>query len=137
MGNNTNTAEVRTKKKNTSLNIKFLLVGLIAGAIISPLVLLSTGQTTTAENAERMVRESANATEALAIAPYCVANFNASPNAASNIAVLQKTNHWERGEFIMEGGWANAPDGSGRGSLVANACADKLLTDAGAAAGKS
>jgi hypothetical protein len=136
VGNSTNTAEERTKKKNTSLNIKFLLVGLIAGAILSPIILLSTGQTTTTENANRMVRESANATEALVIAPYCVANFNASPNAASNIAVLQKTNHWERAEFIMEGGWANAPDGSGRGSLVANACADKLLADA-STAGKS
>lgn len=84
-----------------------------------------------------MARDAANRAEASIITPYCVANFNKSPNAKANMAVLEKTNHWERGQFIVDGGWAQAPDGSGQGSLVANACADKLLADAKTVVGSS
>lgn len=101
----------------------------MAGALLSPAFLFSFGHTTTYANAERMARDAANRAEAAVITPYCVANFNASPDATANLAVLEKTNHWGRGEFIAAGGWANARDGSSRGSLVANACTDKLLAD--------
>ena len=123
-------AESREKKKQSSRTIRYLIGGFIAGAILSPALLFSFGHTTTYANAERMARDAANRAEASVITPYCVANFNESPDAKANLAALEKTNHWDRGEFIAAGGWANAPDGSSRGSLVANACADKLLTDA-------
>ena len=122
-------AETREKKKQSSRGIKYLVGGFIAGALLSPALLFSFGHTTTYANAERMARDAANRAEAAVITPYCVANFNASPDVKANLAVLEKTNHWDRGEFIAAGGWANAPDGSSQGSLVANACADKLLAD--------
>jgi hypothetical protein len=137
MQNKRNKAEARSSKKRTVLNIKYLLGGVIAGAILSPAILFSSGHVTTVTNADRLARESANKAEALAILPYCVANFRESANAIANFAALQKVNHWERGDFILEGGWATAPDGSGRGSQVANACADKLLAEAKTASEKS
>ena len=130
MQNNTNKAEARENKRRIVLNIKFLCAGLIVGAILSPVVLFSSGHVITSSNADRLVRESANEAEALAILPYCVAKFRNSANAKENIAALQKVNHWERGQFIMKGGWAMAPDGSDGGSEVANTCADELLAKA-------
>jgi hypothetical protein len=128
--NKGSTAETRDKKKQSGRTVRYFIGGLIVGAILSPVLLFSFGHTTTTANAERMARDAANRAEAMVITPYCVANFNKSPDAKANMAALEKTNHWERGTFISEGGWAQAPDGSGRGSLVANACADKLLADA-------
>jgi len=130
MQNNENKFEARAHKNAIILNMKYLCVGLIAGAILSPAVLFWTNHVTTVANAERLVRESANEAEALAILPYCVANFRNSANAKANFAALQNANHWERGQFIMEGGWAKAPDGKSRGSQVADTCADKLLANA-------
>jgi hypothetical protein len=124
-----NNAESRDKKKRTIQNIKYLCAGVIVGAILSPVILFSSGNSTTTANADRLARESANKAEALAILPYCVANFHNSAKVTENTAALQKANHWERGEFIMKGGWADAPDGTGRGSQVANACADALLAE--------
>jgi len=128
--NKASPAQTREKKKQSGRTIRFMIGSFLAGAILSPVLLFSFGHTTTTANAERMVRDAANRAEAAVITPYCVANFNKSPNAKANMAVLVKTNHWERGDFIAKGGWASAPDGSGQGSLVANACADKLLADA-------
>ncbi len=130
MQNNENKSEAREHKRRVVLNIKYLCAGLIVGAILSPAILFSSGHVTTSENAARLSRESANEAEALAILPYCVANFRDSADVKANIAALQKANHWERGQFIMEGGWAKAPDGQTRGSQVANACADELLANA-------
>ena len=137
MGNKGNQAEARENKKRVVLNVKYLLAGIIAGAILSPAILFSSGHITTVTNADRLARESANEAEALAILPYCVANFRDSANAKANFAALQNVNHWERGDFIIEGGWATAPDGSGKGSQVANACADKLLAEAKTVSEKS
>jgi hypothetical protein len=137
MQNDDNKSEARKHKKMVILNIKYLCGGLIAGAILSPIALFSSGHITTSANADRLVRESANEAEALAILPYCVANFRDSANAKANIAALEKANHWERGQFILEGGWAKAPDGKSRGSLVADACADELLANAKTVADKS
>ena len=130
MENAGSNAETREKKKQSSRTIKYLIGGFLAGAILSPVLLFSFGHTTTYANAERMARDAANRAEAAVITPYCVAKFNESPDAKANLAALEKENHWDRGEFIAAGGWANAPDGSSQGSLVANACADRLLADA-------
>ena len=128
MQNNDNKSEARKHKKMVVLNIKYLCAGLIVGAILCPVVLFSSGHITTSANADRLARESANDAEALAILPYCVANFRDSANAKENIAALQKTNHWERGQFIMEGGWAKAPDGKTRGSQATNRCSGISMT---------
>lgn len=137
MQNKGNNAEARENKRKIVLNIKYLIVGIISGAILTPAILFSSGHITTVTNADRLARESANKAEALAILPYCVANFRDSADFMTNFSALQKVNHWERADFIIEGGWATAPDGSGRGSQVANACADKLLAEAKTASDKS
>jgi hypothetical protein len=134
MHNEGQQAAGKQKKRQNIRNFKFLFGGMVVGAILCPIVLFSAGHVTTVNNAERMARESANEAEALAILPYCLASFRDSADAGANLAALQKANHWERAEFIMEGGWSTAPDGSTTGSQVANACANKLLADARTAA---
>ena len=137
MENKINKAEARVAKEKRISNLKYLSIGIVSGAMLSPIFLFSFGYIVTSANVERISRESANKAEALAVTPYCVANFHNSSNAKANLAALQKVSFWERGEYIMNGGWAKAPDGSGRGSQVANACADQLLAEAKEVAEKS
>jgi len=76
--------------------------------------------------AERMASERAEAATVTALAPLCVAKFEAQANAPIKLAELKKTPSWDQGSFIEKGGWATYPGSTTPNSTVAKACAATL-----------
>jgi hypothetical protein len=79
-----------------------------------------------------MARDAANEARTAALVPYCVANFNESPDAEKNLAALLETSEWMRGQFISDGKWA----GDASSSQLNSACAENLITEASEATEK-
>lgn len=105
---------------------KLLFGGFVAGVVVTLIVGFSTGNFITPSHADRMVRDAANEARTAALLPYCVENFNESPDAEKNLAALLETSEWMRGQFISDGKWA----GDASGSHLNSACAEKLVTEA-------
>jgi len=61
-----------------------------------------------------------------AIAPICVAQFQTSVNAATNLAELKKTSSWQQASYVEKGGWATMPGSKMVDSGVPQACAALL-----------
>ena len=112
--------------------VKLVFGGFVLGVVATLVIGFSTDNLITASHADRMARDAANEARTAALVPYCVASFKESPDAEENLAALLKVSEWSRGQFISEGDWA----GAGAGSMVHNACAEKLVSEASEATEK-
>lgn len=70
--------------------------------------------------------EEANASMA---AGFCVTQFKNDANAVARLAALNKTDTWDRSDFITKGGWAKLPGMKEPVPGSADLCA-KALTEA-------
>jgi hypothetical protein len=111
---------------------KFLIGGFVAGVAATLIFGFSSGNFITPSHADRMARDAASDARTAALVPYCVENFNESPDAEKNLAALLETSEWMRGQFISDGKWA----GDASGSQLNSACAEKLVTEASEATEK-
>jgi hypothetical protein len=60
-------------------------------------------------------------------AAYCVSRFERAPDVAAQLAVLQKTESWDRAEFIAKGGWTKVPGQDKAVDGAADMCARRLM----------
>jgi hypothetical protein len=88
------------------------------------------GWVTSGTAADRAATASQQATAKLA-ADICAHRFLAAPDAAAQLAALQKQSTYERSDFIEKGGWVTFADAKSpvadAGSLCANELADAKL----------
>jgi hypothetical protein len=106
--------------------IKPAVWGAFGGAVIMTIVGFWGLGWVLASKAEVMAQTRAEAATVAALAPICVAKFEAQPDVATKLAELKKASTWERGTLIEKGGWAMTPGTNSTNSAVANACAEKL-----------
>jgi hypothetical protein len=106
--------------------IKPAVWGAIGGAIVIMIVGFWGFGWVLPSKAEVMAQSRAEAATVAALAPICVAKFQAQADAATKLAELKKASTWERGSLIEKGGWAMTPGTDTTNSAVANACAEKL-----------
>jgi len=85
------------------------------------------GGWTTMGTAGRLVANARQDTRDRLAAAICVRRFEAAPNAAQQLAALERTGSWEQAEFIAKGGWLDIPGIDGPLSDAAAICAEQLL----------
>jgi hypothetical protein len=113
--------------KDKTAAIKPFLLGAAGGAIALAIVGFSWGGWKTGGGAEKIATMRAETATVAALAPICVETFRNLPDAAVQLASLQKLQSYDQRGFIEKGGWATGPDGKTPNSLVAKACADALV----------
>ena len=102
--------------------------GAAAGAIALAIVGFTWGGWVTQATAEKRAVERADATLISALVPICVAQFRSGPEARARLATLKKTQSWEQGRYVSDGGWATMPGVAGEPNRdVASACAEALV----------
>ena len=124
--------EQAAKREALKTKLKMFGFGIPVGIALTLVAGFWNGWIVTGGNAERMAQDAANQARVTALVPYCVDNFKDSKDYRKHLASLKATSHWSRGSFIGDGGWSKSPDGEDAGSLVRDACADKILADAAA-----
>ena len=103
-----------------------LLQGIAIGAVASMVIGFSWGGWVTGGTAIKLADEQANSAVVAALTPICVEKFLQNSDAKANLAVLQKTNTWEQGDYLEKGGWATRPGATASDYHLARACAEKL-----------
>ena len=77
--------------------------------------------------ADRMASERAEVAVVAALAPICVAKFEAQADASKKLVEFKKVStSWDQSSFIENGGWATMPGSATPNSAVAHSCAEKL-----------
>lgn len=102
--------------------------GAIAGAVALWIVGFSWGGWTTSATASAQAKSQSDKAVVLALAPICVDRFKQSTDAPANLVELKKASTWQRGDFIVKGGWAKMPGATAADPTVASACAELLTT---------
>ncbi|MGC2077895.1 MAG: hypothetical protein WA728_18065 [Xanthobacteraceae bacterium] len=74
---------------------------------------------------DRTVKDAEQASIVRVLAPICADKFQHSADVGANLALLKKTDSWNRDELIEKAGWATFP-GSEPDRKVAQACANLL-----------
>jgi len=112
-------------KPETVGKVKFGVLGLICGAIITIIIGFAWGGWTTRGTTEKMTEEAVLASQAA----ICVAQFMKGPNHEQRLKELEELDSWKRPEFIQKGGWDKMPgqeEAGFSGVTVARACAEGL-----------
>lgn len=61
------------------------------------------------------------------LAPMCVVQFNRDPGKDQKLKELEKTDSWQRSEYVEKQGWATMPGEETPDSKVASECARLLM----------
>ena len=103
----------------------YCLWGAAGGALALAIVGFSWGGWVTGGTAQKMARQEANTAVVKVLTPFCVANFQKSPDAVAKLASLKKIDSsWQRETFVRENKWALL--GKEQDSGVIDACAAEL-----------
>ena len=112
---------------NIHPGFKPALWGAAVGAVGIAVVGFSALGWTLDSTADRMANERAEVAVVAALAPICVAKFEAQADASKRLAQFKKVaTSWEQSSFIENGGWATMPGSVTPNTAVAHACAEKL-----------
>jgi len=109
-------------KPETVGKVKFGVLGLICGAIITMIIGFAWGGWTTRGTTQKMADEAVLASQAA----ICVAQFMRQPNHEEKLKEFEALDSWKRAEFIEKGGWDKMPGQKEAGYYVARACAEGL-----------
>ena len=103
-----------------------LLQGAAAGAVATIVVGFYWGGWSLGSNADKMAKERSELAVVAALAPVCVAQFRALPDAEAKQIALSKVDSWKRGdEFPKE--FVTLPGQSYPSSALVDACSTLLL----------
>jgi hypothetical protein len=109
-------------KPETAGKVKFGVLGLICGAVITMVIGFGWGGWTTAGTTQKMADEAVLASRAA----ICVAQFMNEPNHEKLLNEFEAIDSWNRDEFIQKGGWDKIPGQEKDGYYVARACAEGI-----------
>ncbi len=104
--------------------------GIIAAAVVLPLVSFSAGWIVTTGYAEEKADQRATKAVNDRLATICVAQFPKGDEGTAHLAGLKAANYGDKGSFVSKGGWATMPGGEAPKDAVAKECADRLLASA-------
>lgn len=109
-------------KQDIGLKVKYAIVGLVLGVILTSVYGFSMAGWVTEGTASDMSDTAVLAQQA----SICVAQFMMDPNREERMATFKELPSWNRREFITEGGWDKMPGQDVASSTVASACRDSL-----------
>ena len=106
--------------------IKPVLWGAVAGAIVLAIVGFNWGGWVTSSNADAMAKETAANAVAERLGSICVAQFNQDSQKGQKLKEMKEKDVWDKGRYIEKQSWAIMPGDDKADSKVADACAKHL-----------
>jgi hypothetical protein len=98
------------------------------GCIVATIVVgFAWGGWVTGGTATQMAADAATGARAQLAAADCISRFQSSPDAAAQLAVLKKTESYERSDLIDKGGWTTMPGSKDPVAGAGDICSNKLL----------
>jgi len=86
-----------------------VILGVVAGVIITLLIGFSTGLWDSAGGSVLKSTEISKQAVLDRLTPICFAQFNLDSERAQKLIELKKINSWNRGKYVGEQGWATMP----------------------------
>ena len=109
-------------------DLKPVLWGAAAGAIVLAIVGFTWGGWMTSSTANKFASERADSAVVAVLTPICVEKFQQNADAAANFAALKVIpSTWEQGNFLQKGAWPTCPGAASPDYVLARACAEKLV----------
>ncbi len=102
------------------------LYGAAVGAIAVSIVGFSWGGWVTGGTAQQLASQQAELDVVAALVPICIEQSKQDPEVVATLALLKDAHSYQRGDMLMQAGWATMPGSSAPDRDVANACAAKL-----------
>jgi len=100
--------------------------GFVLGGVALAIVGFSWGGWKTGGSANLMANKRAETQVTAALVPVCLARSQADPNRAAKLETIKKASTYDRGNKLMDTGWATMPGASKHNREVASACVDSL-----------
>lgn len=107
------------------------LYGAAIGAIALSIIGFSSwGGWMTGSSADKMARAMAQEETTAALVPTCLAISQADPDRIAKLATIQSARGYNRGQAVMDAGWATAPGMDAPDRELAKACVTAMQLDA-------
>ena len=99
----------------------------VGSVVLTMIIGFAWGGWVTGGTAQSMAEKMAEDAVVKRLAPMCVIQFKQAPGKDQKLKDLEKTDSWQRSEFIEKQGWATMPGEEKPDSKVATECARLLL----------
>lgn len=106
--------------------LKPALYGAAAGAVALAIVGFSWGGWVTGATAKQMAENHARLEVVAALVPICIEQSKQDPQVLATLTLLKNASRYQRGDLLMEAGWATMPGSDDALRYVASACAEQL-----------
>ena len=109
------------------VKIKIGFWSAIGGAILMAIIGFRWGGWVTDSTAQKMAAEMTSAAMVDRLAPLCLVRFNQDPEKDQKLAVLKKTDSWQRYDYVEKQGWATISGEKEPDNQVAIECASRIM----------
>ena len=99
----------------------------IASIVLTMIIGFAWGGWVTGGTAQSMAEKMAEDAVVKRLAPMCVVQFKQAPGKDQKLKELEKTDSWQRSEYVEKQGWATMPGEEKPDSKVASECARLLM----------
>lgn len=99
----------------------------IASIILTMIIGFAWGGWVTGGTAQSLAEKMADDAVVKRLAPMCVVQFKQAPGKDQKLKELEKTDTWQRSEYVEKQGWATMPGEEKPDSKVASECARLLM----------
>ncbi|MDA1059734.1 MAG: hypothetical protein O3C65_13710 [Proteobacteria bacterium] len=106
--------------------LKPAIFGGVVGAVALAIVGFAWGGWVTGGSSERIAAIHAEMEVVAALLPICIQQSEQDPQVVDTLAKLKSAGRFQRGDLLMEAGWATIPGTTEPNRAVANACVDQL-----------
>jgi len=99
----------------------------IASIVLTMIIGFAWGGWVTGGTAKSLAEKMADDAVVKRLAPICVVQFKQAPGKDQKLKDLEKTDSWQRSEYVEKQGWATMPGEEKPDSKVASECARLLM----------
>ena len=99
----------------------------IASIVLTMIIGFAWGGWVTGGTAQSLAEKMAEDAVVKRLAPMCVVQFKQAPGKDQKLKELEKTDTWQRSEYVEKQGWATMPGEEKPDSKVASECARLLM----------
>ena len=99
----------------------------VGSVVLTMIIGFAWGGWVTGGTAQSMAAKMAEDAVVKRLAPICVVQFKQAPGKDQKLKELEKTDSWQRSEYVEKQGWATLPGEEKPDSKVASECARLLM----------
>ena len=99
----------------------------VGSVVLTMIIGFAWGGWVTGGTAKSMAEKMAEDAVVKRLAPICVVQFKQAPGKDQKLKELEKTDSWQRSEYVEKQGWATMPGEEKPDSKVAEECARLLM----------